>query len=72
MYNYRTHNRANPGLIARVNNHSLTTLEEMLDFTLRENIYDANRVNDQVAAWASRVNLNAVTGMTDSCCQLSN
>jgi hypothetical protein len=29
----------------------------MFDFTLRENIYDANLVNDQAAAWASRVNL---------------
>jgi hypothetical protein len=43
--------------VARVNNHSLAMLEEMLDFTLRENIYDAGLVNDQAAAWASRVNL---------------
>jgi hypothetical protein len=64
MYKYRMRDRADPGLlarlrdiVARVNNHSLATLEEMLDFTLRENIYDANRVNDQVAAWASRANL---------------
>ena len=29
----------------------------MLDFTLHENIYDAKRVNDRAAEWASRVNL---------------
>ncbi len=64
MYKYRMRDRVDPKLIARlrdlvarVNNHSLATLAEMLDFTLRENIYDANRVNDQVAAWANRVNL---------------
>jgi hypothetical protein len=64
MYKYRMRNRADATLIARlrdivarVNNHSLATLEEMLDYTMRENIYDANRVNDQVAAWASRANL---------------
>lgn len=44
-------------LVARVNNHSLKMLEEMLDFTLHENIYDAYLVNDQVANWSSRVNL---------------
>ncbi len=44
-------------LVARVNNDSLSTLEEMLDYALHENIYDARRVNDQVAVWASRVNL---------------
>jgi anaerobic magnesium-protoporphyrin IX monomethyl ester cyclase len=43
--------------VARVNNHSLTMLEEMFDFTMHENIYDANLVNDQAAAWASRINL---------------
>jgi hypothetical protein len=64
MYKYSLGGRADPalsrqlrGLVARVNNHSLAMLEEMLDFTLREDIYDANRVNDQAAAWASRVNL---------------
>jgi hypothetical protein len=44
-------------IVARVNNHSLAMLEEMFDFTLHENIYDAALVNDQAAAWASRVNL---------------
>jgi len=44
-------------IVARVNNDSLAMLEEMLDFTLHENIYDAALVNDQAAAWASRVNL---------------
>ncbi len=29
----------------------------MFDFTLHENIYDARLVNDQAAAWASRINL---------------
>jgi len=44
-------------IVARVNNHSLGILEEMLDLVLHENIYDANLINDQAAAWASRVNL---------------
>ncbi len=64
MYKYLLKERADPTLseqlrqiVARVNNHSLTMLEEMFDFTLHENIYDANRVNDQAAAWASRINL---------------
>jgi len=64
MYKYLLKERADPTLserlrqiVACVNNHSLTMLEEMFDFTLHENIYDANRVNDQAAAWASRINL---------------
>jgi hypothetical protein len=64
MYKYLRREQADPALIhqlreivARVNNHSLTLLEDMLDFTLRENIYDAKRVNDRAADWASRVNL---------------
>jgi radical SAM superfamily enzyme YgiQ (UPF0313 family) len=63
MYQYRLKERADSAvgaqlrdMVARVNNHSLAMLEEMLDFTLHENIYDAPRVNDLVAAWASRVN----------------
>jgi anaerobic magnesium-protoporphyrin IX monomethyl ester cyclase len=44
-------------IVARVNNHSLTMLQEMFDFTLHENIYDATVVNDRAAQWASRVNL---------------
>lgn len=44
-------------IVARVNNHSLAMLEEMFDFTLHENIYDAALVNDQAVEWASRVNL---------------
>jgi hypothetical protein len=43
--------------VAHVNNHSLAMLEEMFDFTMHENIYDANLVNDQAAAWASHINL---------------
>ncbi|MEW5717676.1 MAG: radical SAM protein [Chloroflexota bacterium] len=72
MYKYRMRDRADPKLIARlrdlvarVNNHSLATLAEMLDYTLRENIYDANRVNDQVAAWANRVNLFDVNAQVE-------
>ena len=64
MYKYLLKEHADPALseqlrqiVARVNNHSLAMLEEMFDFTLHENIYDANRVNDQAAAWASHVNL---------------
>ncbi len=64
MYRYLLGAQADPELstrlhrlVAQVNNHSLATLEEMLDFTLYENIYDARQVNDQVAVWASRINL---------------
>jgi len=64
MYKYLRREQADPTLgarlrdiVARVNNDSLAVLEEMLEFTQRENIYDANLVNDQAAAWASRVNL---------------
>jgi hypothetical protein len=44
-------------IVARVNNHSLAMLEEMFDFTLHENIYDVNRVNDQAVRWATQINL---------------
>jgi radical SAM superfamily enzyme YgiQ (UPF0313 family) len=44
-------------LVARANNHSLAMLEEMFDFTLHENIYDARLVNDQATTWAGRINL---------------
>jgi len=64
MYQYLLRERADRRLmdqvraiVARVNNHSLTLLEEMFDFVRRENIYDARRVNDQAAAWAGRANL---------------
>ncbi len=64
MYKYLRRGQAEPMLIhqlrdivARVNNHSLTLLEDMLDFTLHENIYDAKLVNGRAAEWASRVNL---------------
>jgi len=63
MYQYLLRERADRGLmdavhrvVARVNNHSLAMLEEMLDFVSHENIHDVRRVNDQAAAWASRVN----------------
>ena len=64
MCKYLLRGHADPALseqlrqiVARVNNHSLAVLEEMFDFTLHENIYDVNLVNDQAAAWASRINL---------------
>ncbi len=44
-------------IVAQVNNHSLSLLEEMFDFVQHEDIYDVNRVNDQAAQWASRINL---------------
>ncbi len=44
-------------IVARVNNHSLTMLEEMFDFTLHEDIRNPALVNDQATAWASRINL---------------
>ncbi|MGB8645512.1 MAG: radical SAM protein [Anaerolineae bacterium] len=63
MYEYRLGARAHRALrdqlqsfVARLNNHSLSILEEMLAFTLQENIYDANRVNDQVSRWATAIN----------------
>ena len=62
MYQYVQKDRADPALatrlrdlVARVNTHSLAMLEEMLAYNLRENIYDVNRVNNQVAAWASQI-----------------
>ena len=63
MYKYLLRQQADPalieqlrGLVARVNNHSLAMLEEMLDFTLHENIYAAALVNERAAEWASRIN----------------
>jgi hypothetical protein len=44
-------------IVARVNNHSLSIFEEMLDFTLHEDIHNPTLVNDRAAAWASRINL---------------
>ena len=41
-------------MVARLNNHSLAMLEDMLRFTLSENIYDVNRVNDQAASGPAR------------------
>lgn len=64
MFQYQRKAQADPevgaqlrNLVARVNNSSLGILEEMFDFVLHENIYDASLVNDQAASWASRVNL---------------
>lgn len=44
-------------IVARVNNDSLAILEEMFDYVLHENIYDAKLVNDRAEAWATRINL---------------
>jgi anaerobic magnesium-protoporphyrin IX monomethyl ester cyclase len=64
MYRYRLGQRANPALaqelramVARLNNHSLALLEEMLAFTLQEDIYAVAQVNERAAEWASRANL---------------
>jgi hypothetical protein len=64
IYKYLHADRYDPALgealrdiVARVNNHSLAIFEEMFDFTLHENIHDPTLVNDQAAAWASRINL---------------
>ncbi len=63
MYRYKQREQADGALfarlrelVARINNHSLALMQEMLDFTLQENIYAVPRVNDQVAVWAGRVN----------------
>jgi anaerobic magnesium-protoporphyrin IX monomethyl ester cyclase len=48
-------------IVARVNGDSLAMLEEMFDYTLHENIYDVNRIGDQVAEWATRINLFDLT-----------
>lgn len=44
-------------IVKRLNRDSLGILEEMFDYVLHEDIYDANRVNDQAAAWATRINM---------------
>lgn len=44
-------------IVARVNNHSLSILDEMFEFTLHGDIRDPSVVNDRAATWASRVNL---------------
>jgi radical SAM superfamily enzyme YgiQ (UPF0313 family) len=44
-------------IVARVNKHSLATFEEMFDFTRHQDIRNPALVNDQAAAWATRVNL---------------
>ncbi len=63
MHQYVQRDRADGALstqlremVARINNHSLMLMQEMFDYTLGENLYDAGRVNDQVALWAGRVN----------------
>ncbi len=43
-------------IVARVNNDSLRTMDEMLEYVLGEDIYDVEKVNAQVAGWATRVN----------------
>jgi hypothetical protein len=63
MYQYALRCRADPAvsahlrsIVAHVNNDSLDVLEEMLDFSLHEDIYDAKCVNNHVALWATAVN----------------
>jgi radical SAM superfamily enzyme YgiQ (UPF0313 family) len=72
LYKYLLRQQADPalierlrGLVARVNQHSLALLEEMLNFTLHENIYDAALVNDRAADWASRANLFDLQAQAD-------
>ena len=72
MYKHLLGRQADPRLaddlramVARLNNHSLTMLEDMLRFTLSEDIYDVNRVNDQAAAWATQVNLYDMAAMVE-------
>jgi anaerobic magnesium-protoporphyrin IX monomethyl ester cyclase len=42
--------------VARLNRASLAIWQEMLSFVAAGDLYDAARVNEQVAAWAGRVN----------------
>jgi anaerobic magnesium-protoporphyrin IX monomethyl ester cyclase len=53
------------GMVARLNNHSLALLEDMLRFTMSEDIYEVNRVNDQAAVWAGQVNLYDMAAMAE-------
>lgn len=64
MYRYVRGDQSNPGfeaqmrqIVAGVNNDSLRVLEEMLAFVLREDVYNAELVNERAVAWASEVNL---------------
>jgi hypothetical protein len=72
MYSYCMGQRSDAALaeqlrsiVARVNNHSLGLLQEMLDFAVHENIYDARLVNDQAVAWASQVSLFDLQGQAE-------
>jgi anaerobic magnesium-protoporphyrin IX monomethyl ester cyclase len=72
MYKHAMGRQADPVLaedlrvmVARLNNHSLTLLDDMLRFTLSEDIYDVNRVNDQAADWAGQVNLYDMAAMAE-------
>jgi len=72
MYRYRLQGQADPALaeelrriVAGANNHSLAMLEEMLEFTLHGDIYDAQRVNEQAAAWAGQINLFDLQGLAE-------
>lgn len=63
MYRYQLRAWADPALgdelrsiVAGLNRHSLALLEEMLAFSLHEDIYDAQLVNQRAADWATRAN----------------
>lgn len=64
MYNYLDGDQVDTArgiwlhdIVARLNRNSMAVLEEMLDYVLTENIYNANEVNDQTVRWATRINL---------------
>jgi hypothetical protein len=42
--------------VAHLNSESLAIWQEMLSFVAAGDLYDAARVNEQVAVWAGRVN----------------
>jgi len=48
--------RALRNIVARLNRESLAVWREMLSFADGSDLYDADRVNEYAAAWASRVN----------------
>jgi anaerobic magnesium-protoporphyrin IX monomethyl ester cyclase len=51
--------------VARLNRESLVIWQEMLSFVAAGDLYDAGRVNERVAAWASRANAVDVAVETD-------
>jgi len=49
----------------RLNRESLAIWQEMLSFVAAGDLYDAKQVNEQVAAWAGRVNALDLAVETD-------